>query len=100
MFFFKDGVRVRHNSVLTQALFLHKIWGGGKALLRERVAAHDNGTRNQAATLLAVGVVKHRPALPRVARSSQPWALLRNPFGILPKNVCRVDALCAPFRDG
>src|SRR2546422_214988 len=30
-----------------------------------------------------VGVVKHRPPLPRVARSSQPWALLRNPFGIL-----------------
>src|SRR6266853_243769 len=30
-----------------------------------------------------VGVVKHRPPLPRVARPSQPWALLRNPFGIL-----------------
>src|SRR6266481_665863 len=30
-----------------------------------------------------VGVVKHRPHLPRVARPSQPWALLQNPFGIL-----------------
>src|SRR5712691_7063732 len=30
-----------------------------------------------------VGVVKQRSPLPRVARPSQPWALLRNPFGIL-----------------
>src|SRR6266853_260599 len=30
-----------------------------------------------------VGVVKHRRRLPRVARPSQPWALLQNPFGIL-----------------
>src|SRR5712664_1868161 len=30
-----------------------------------------------------VGVVKHQRPLPRVARPSQPWALLRNPFGIL-----------------
>src|SRR6266481_4411558 len=30
-----------------------------------------------------VGVVKHRPPLPRVARPSQPWALLRIPVGIL-----------------
>src|SRR6266446_3422437 len=30
-----------------------------------------------------VGVVKHRLLVPRIARSSQPWALLRNPFGIL-----------------
>src|SRR5258708_22595083 len=29
-----------------------------------------------------VGVVKHRSPLPRVARPSQPWALLRNPVGI------------------
>src|SRR5258707_2533200 len=36
-----------------------------------------------------VGVVKYRPSLPRVARPSQPWALLRNPFGILSSNLCR-----------
>src|SRR6266853_4389873 len=29
-------------------------------------------------------------ALPRVARPSQPWALLRNPFGIFSRNVCRI----------
>src|SRR2546430_511736 len=32
-----------------------------------------------------VGVVPIRAGLPRVARSSQPWALGRNPFGILQK---------------
>src|SRR6266699_3537771 len=31
-------------------------------------------------------VVIDRPHDPRVARSSQPWALLRNPFGIRQKN--------------
>src|SRR6266705_3351607 len=45
-----------------------------------------------------VGVVKHRVSLPRVARPSQPWALLRNPFGILPRNVCRVPG--TSFRGG
>src|SRR6187401_3551507 len=28
------------------------------------------------------GVVLNSPRIPRVARFSQPWALLRNPFGI------------------
>src|SRR6266851_5562886 len=40
-----------------------------------------------------VGVVKHRPPLPRVARPSQPWALLRNPFGILSGNLCQVPGI-------
>src|SRR5207247_4128097 len=40
-----------------------------------------------------VGVVKHRPPLPRVARPAQPWALLRNPFGILSRNFCRVPGI-------
>src|SRR5258708_2165460 len=44
-----------------------------------------------------VGVVKHRPPLPRVARPSQPWALLRNPFGILSGNLCRIPASRAGF---
>ena len=33
-----------------------------------------------------VGVVAYAVHLPRVARPSQPWALSRNPFGILPNN--------------
>src|SRR6266404_2831157 len=40
-----------------------------------------------------VGVVKHRSPLPRVARPSQPWALLRNPFGILSRNFARVPGI-------
>src|SRR6266478_4009779 len=41
-------------------------------------------------------VVKHRSRLPRVARPSQPWALLRNPFGILPMSVSlRIGAFCS-----
>jgi len=34
------------------------------------------------ATPLAVGVELASVHLPRVARSSQPWALMHNPFGI------------------
>src|SRR5258708_29761867 len=39
------------------------------------------GTRNTCATPL--GLSRFARFFPRVARPSQPWALLRNPFGIL-----------------
>ena len=39
-----------------------------------------------------VGVVPIRAGLPRVARSSQPWALGLNPFGILRKNFRKLVA--------
>src|SRR5689334_349152 len=40
--------------------------------------------KNEATTLSGLGSAVKR--LPRVARSSQPWALVRNPFGILLRN--------------
>src|SRR5438477_10781723 len=42
------------------------------------------GVRRPARGRNPVGVGFHGLAVPRVARSSQPWALRRNPFGILP----------------
>src|SRR5216683_1991055 len=45
----------------------------------------------------AFRVVIDRTHDPRVARSSQPWALLRNPFGILFSNLCRVPGVMRNF---
>src|SRR6476619_3808586 len=47
------------------------------------------------------GVVDLFPTIPRVARSSQPWALRRNPFGIgtvrfsVPRHLWPVHGCCA-----
>src|SRR6266446_5164734 len=61
---------------------------------RARSVTTLNGLRPTAAGIQhghnPVGVVKHRPPCPRVARPSQPWALLRNPVGILSGNVCQI----------
>src|SRR6266851_8128118 len=46
----------------------------------EGVAAHGSGSATRPQPRWGC---EHRPPLPRVARPSQPWALLRNPFGIL-----------------
>ncbi len=47
-----------------------------------------------------VGVDRRSPRCPRVARSSQPWALLRNPVGILGTmkhiSVVGLSGLCSP----
>src|SRR5213075_696733 len=45
----------------------------------ERVVADDNGDRTMPQPLRGC---ESFVTFPRVARSSQPWALLRNPFGI------------------
>src|SRR5207249_11106692 len=45
----------------------------------ERVVADDNGNKTMPQPLWGC---ESSVTFPRVARSSQPWALLRNPFGI------------------
>src|SRR5258707_7170786 len=45
----------------------------------ERVVADDNGNKTMPQPLWGC---EPSVTFPRVARSSQPWALLRNPFGI------------------
>src|SRR5690242_19841019 len=51
----------------------------------ERVAAPAfRPSERKAATTLS-GLTRNSGPFPRVARPSQPWALGRNPFGILPR---------------
>ena len=58
----------------------------------ERVAApaFRRSERNAATTLS--GLARNSGPFPRVARPSQPWALGRNPFGILPRVPDSKDA--------
>ena len=58
----------------------------------ERVAApaFRRSERNAATTLS--GLARNSGPFPRVARPSQPWALGRNPFGILPRVTDSKDA--------
>src|SRR5260221_7252392 len=62
----------------------------------ERVVASRRSGWNPGTTLS--GLARASRPFPRVARSSQPWALGRNPFGILPgfpdsKDGCKEQGL-------
>src|SRR5437879_1185440 len=46
------------------------------------------------------GLKPHGHWLPRVARCSQPWALLRDPFGILPRMASSKDACKVQIEGG
>src|SRR5437879_3384753 len=65
----------------TQPRSVEKQVQGSNACAKRKEALHEPSScadrRNP------FRVVEARRLIPRVARSSQPWALLRNPFGIL-----------------